>query len=243
MRLLAIWRRAWTLLSWRHWSIAAALGVALSLITPLVQFDVNLHWAPRRMFLDIPYYVVCAWLFLWAVALAEASVPGRETPSMGRYLACALGAAVACVAIAFAIAPHIRWASMQVAGGKVIRMTEPPLTNKRRIAALHRLGLQTALHGVLAVSVFVVLRNSQRAAQALADAQMERAEAAARLMSSRLQAAQAEIEPAAVLAALEDIELAYQVDPGAAEERLDALAAALRGAIPRFRASHAAAVP
>jgi LytS/YehU family sensor histidine kinase len=97
------------------------------------------------------------------------------------------------------------------------------------------LGLDAAFHGSLAMLIYARLRNSRRAALALAEAELGRSEAHRKLLASRLDAARAEVDPAYVIDRLEAIAREYEVDGAAADARLDQLIAFLRSAIPRLR--------
>jgi LytS/YehU family sensor histidine kinase len=101
--------------------------------------------------------------------------------------------------------------------------------------AVFLIGFDGVVHGWLATFIYVGLRNSRRAARALAGAEIARSEANRALIAAQLEAAHAEVDPAVVFRALEDVERAYEEDPARADALLDELIAFLRDAIPRLR--------
>jgi LytS/YehU family sensor histidine kinase len=111
----------------------------------------------------------------------------------------------------------------------------------RKTAAVFALGFDGVLHCWLATFIYVRLRNSRLAAQALARAEMERSEANRKLLDSQLSTAHAVIDPEAVFEKLETIERIYDEDPARADALLDELIVFLRTAIPQLRSDEAAA--
>jgi LytS/YehU family sensor histidine kinase len=96
-------------------------------------------------------------------------------------------------------------------------------------------GFDGVVHGWFATFIYVGLRNSRRAARALADAEVERSEAQRSLLAAQLLAAQSQVDPEFVMRTLEGIERIYEKEPAAADAQLDELIAFLRDAIPRLR--------
>ena len=153
-------------------------------------------------------------------------------------------ASVVCVAALGAFPELVHAAPRQVVAGQTVFKNLPTTPDAK--AKLHRLSAMTGvgglalIHGWLATFIYVRLRNSRRATQALADAEIERSEAQRNLLAAQLVAAHAEVDPAFVLAKLEDVERAYEVDPSRADLLLDEFITFLRDAIPRLRADERA---
>ena len=228
--------RAWRRLGWRHWALVGGCGALVGAIQPLVHFEINFAWAHWRVLFDTPYWIVAGWLFMGAIALADASVPRDHTPSMKRYSAWLAVAAAMCTALALAIAPHVPWPPSQVIAGKTFKGTFHTVSGKRVHGLINRYALPAVLHGTLGAFMFIMVRNSQRATRALAQAELGRSEAARRLLESRIAAAHGQVDPDAMLRALVDIEQAYDRDPARAETMMDRLIETLREAMPRLRA-------
>jgi hypothetical protein len=212
-----------------------AIGVLVAVSMPFQQFDVNRSWGPSRVLYQAPWFVLFGFVFVLAIALAEASA-SRLRPSTGRYALAAIAAGVVCIALSGLFALQMQRAPSRTQDG---RLDPPPKgirweTNQRYMG-IAGLGLDSALYGSLAMFIYVRLRNARLAAQALADAEVRRSEEQRILLAAQLFAAQARVDPAFVLKALDEIEEAYAVDPARGNLLLDDFIAFLRDAIPRLR--------
>jgi hypothetical protein len=218
------------------WVAAAGWGWVLAAVYPFIRFDENFHWAHWEIVLNAAFFVLAAWGFLLAILLADASVPeGRPTP-MGRYAAAIAIAAVACAAYAAARGPSLPTPARTVLVGQVMRAEAgAPAAWKRSVIHLLSRGIHVSLFGSLGALTFVILRNERNAARALAEAELQRSAASQRLMASRLDAAQAQVDPEVTLRELERIEALYERDRIAADALMDDLIVRLREAIPRVR--------
>jgi hypothetical protein len=202
---------------------------------PLKELDINPEWALWRVLYHTPWFILFGYVFMLAITLVEATEP-RVRLSILRCVLAAIGASFVCVALAGATAFQIRYAPQQIVEGRV-----DPTPKKirwetnQRYRAMATLGLDGALHGSLAMFIYVRLRNARVAASALADAEIRRSEEQRALIAAQLVVAQATIDPAFVMKALDDIERAYETDPARADVELDEFIAFLRDAIPRLR--------
>ena len=231
--------RAWKALSWKHWAWATAIPLLVSGTIPLQDFDTNRYWALWRVLYHTPWFLFISYTFLFAIALAEASVPEATGPSARRYVA-ALSAASVISIVALGTFPElVRTAPRQVVAGQSIAQkantTAEAQAKAHRLAAILGLGFLALIHAWLASFIYVRLRNARRAAQALADAEVDRAEAQRSLLAAQLVAAHAQVDPAFVLQELEKVERSYETDPARADILLDEFIAFLRDAIPRLR--------
>ena len=232
---IALARRVQGILTWRHWAWPTAIGALVTVSMAFQGFDVNRHWAFWRLLYHGPWYILFGYAFVLAIALAEATAP-RLRPTMGRYALAAIGASIACVALAGTFSLHIQSAPNRMVESRIA--VESPMIRwetNRRYTVMVGLGLDGAFYGSLAMFIYVRLRNARLAAADLADAEIRRSEEQRALIAAQLVAAQARFDPAFVMKALDDIERAYETDPVRAEGVLDEFIAFLRDAIPRLR--------
>ena len=229
------WVRAWHILTWKHWAWATGLGVLVGVLLPLQNLHLNFYFTPWKIVNITPFYVVFAWVFLLALAVVEASVPRTQWPSLWRYFWGTVAASLVCVGLAGAFSDQYRLAPKRVISGGSSNTQKTVSPQNRRTIAVFEMGFDGVVHGWLATFIFVGLRNSRRAARALADAELKRSEAQRSLLAAQLLAAQAQVDPDFVIQALESIERTYEEDPAGADAQLDELIAFLRDAIPRLR--------
>lgn len=97
--------------------------------------------------------------------------------------------------------------------------------------------LDVVIHSALLVAVLEIVRRRQRTRTALDAAAAEAAGLHRRMLESRLEAMQAQVEPQFLFDSLVAIETLYQRNPRVAAETLDDLIAFLRVALPRLRDS------
>ena len=235
MRLALRVRRACAILTWKHWGWATGVAVAITLSMPLQTLDMNVYWFVQRIAYHLPWYLFFAYVFLAAVAWSE-SDPGPEAFSVSRAIRAALVAGTVCLVVSISLSDFVASPPRRVVDGRVVAprpVVQHPELRRRWPGIV--IGLYGALFGSLAMSVYVSLRNSRRAARALAEAEYARAEASRKLLVSNLKAASAELEPDLVHEWLGAIESAYVANPRVAEAQLDELIGFLRAAIPRAR--------
>ena len=227
--------RAWAVLTWRHWAWTAALGILVGITVPFTNFDTNTYWLLQAVLYRTPWFVLCACLFLLAIAWVESSA-GGSAPSLWRYAGAALGVSVTCVFLAAWLAPHIPWAPQNVEEGRVRAPPKGiPREVRRRIVAAAGIGRDAAIYGFLATIIYARLRNARRMTLSLSQAELGRSEASRALLAARLAAVRAVIDPREVIERLDAIARMYETDSSAADRQLDDLIAMLRDAIPRAR--------
>ena len=229
------WVRAWHILTWKHWAWATALGVLVGVLVPLQNLHLNFYFTPWKIVYHTPFYVIFAWVFLLAIALVEASVPRAQWPSLWRYFFGAVAASLVCVGLAWSFSDQFRMAPKRIISGGSSNSLKTFSPQHRRNVAVFETGFDGVVWGWFAMFFYVGLRNSRRAARALADAEIGRSEAQRSLLAAQLVTAHAQVDPAFVIQALENIERTYDADPAGADAQLDDLIAFLRDAIPRLR--------
>jgi hypothetical protein len=227
-------------LTWKHWAWGLGTSLLVSVSIPLQDFDTNLYWAPWRILYHTPWFLFFGCTFVVAIGLAESSAADPLAPSAWRHVATLTAASVICVASLGAFPELVRAAPrLVVAGQTTFKKTPTDAESKakaHRISAMTGLGALALIHGWLATFIYVRLRNSRRVTKAFADAEIERSEAQRNLLAAQLVAAHAQVDPAFVLRALENVERAYEEDAARADQLLDEFIAYLRDAIPRLRA-------
>jgi len=235
--------RPWRVLTWKHWAWATATPVFLAIYMPLQVFDTNWYWAPWSMLFNAPLFMFYSYDILLAIAVVESSVPRDARPPIWRYVVALLAATTIFVAALGAFPEVVRNAPRQVIAGQT---TLPKATGSPEERAKARrintpIGFTVPIaFGWVAAFIYVRLRNAQRAARALAGAELERSEAQRNLLAAQLVAAHAQVDPAFVLQKLEELERTYEDDSVRADVLLDEFIVFLRDAIPRLRAEERA---
>jgi len=231
----SIWVRAWHIPTWKHWGWATGLGMGLGVLVPLQNLHINFYYTPWKMLYNTPFFVVFAWVFVLAVAMVEASVSRSQWPSLWRYFFGAAAASVVCVGLAWAFSDYYPAAPKRVISGGSSNTLKTFSRQIVKTDLVFGVGFDGAVHGWLAMFIYAGLRNSRRAARALAEAEIGRSEAQRSLLAAQLLAAHAQVDPDFVMQRLENIERTYGDDAAAADVQLDELIAFLRDAIPRLR--------
>lgn len=235
-------RRARSLLGWKQWAWATGLALAASVSLPLMGLDNNRYWIVERLVSHTPWFLLFSYIFIATIAWVE-SGSGAPSFPVSSYVRAIAASGALCIALAWACGPIVAAPPYNVVDGKRRPQSvyaDAPLWGRFNAAYI---AVQAGFDAMLATLIYVRLRNSRLAARALAEAEWGRSEANRSLLASSLEAAQAEIDPALVIQALEAIERDYDDDPAAAENRLDELIAFLRGAIPHLRSIAVAAEP
>ena len=228
-------KRALGSLTRRRWMWTTGIALVATVAISLQSSAVNFSWIGWRIVYLAPWSIGFAWVYLLAIAIVEASEASGTAPSLRRYLAGALIAATVCVAIAAVCRDHFRGPSTRTLAGVT---TSPPARHRQALIlnhALFRVGLDTAVYGILATLIYARLRRSRFAEQALSDAKLASIQASHGLLAARLDAGRSAVDPVSVLRKLDAVEDAYERDPQRAEELMDGLIAELRDAIPKLR--------
>jgi hypothetical protein len=235
--------RAWNSLSWRHWLIAAAIGVfvgtAGGTFVFLYAFDVI---QPRSSLVLTKFLInmVTRWVVLMtgvacalAFALALLRDISRRGPIRPRDVAVAIVAVVAfgsLVVDPIAVAVNyyqLLW--LQVPGRHFIDGAD-------WLTALSRMYSQTGekiatFVGTVILSAVYYLKDS-RTSDALAIAQLGLSQAQKRRLTEELRTAQAALDPDFLFATLAEVDRRFDGDPLVAQRLLDALIRYLRAALP-----------
>ena len=226
--------RAFAVLTWRHWAWAAALGAILGVMAPFMYFGSSMGWILDRMVFHTPWYLLFAFVFLLAIAWVD-SKGGDSAPALWRYAAAAIGAGTLCVLTAASFSSLVVFSPLPQKEG-YFHYGQPPAARevRRRVRAATNPGLDSALYGFLATMIYARLRNARRMALSLSQAELARSEASRALLSTKLAAARATVDPGQVIEQLGAIARMYESDPASADAQLDRLIAFLRDAIPRL---------
>jgi len=232
--------RALRTLTWKHWAWATAIPIAIVLSRSLQNFQPNLDWALWVVISRAPWALLFSYSVLIAIAVAESSVPEGTAPRAWRYVLALIAASAVFVAALAAFPDLVRTVPRELRSGLVFREHHAASPDRTRTTNLLIGSPGTLSIGWIATFIYVRLRNARLAARALADAEVERSEAQARLLAAQLVAAHAQVDPAFVLQKLEEVESTYEADPARADVLLDEFIAYLRDAIPRLRAEEAA---
>jgi hypothetical protein len=225
-------------LTFKHLIWPLALGVAVPAVFQTRKFTSNFEVFGSVWVVETALAVLTATLFMLALVLIEV-FQRAGLPSIPRYIAAVLGAAtVAAMLYWNAALPHI-WAPQASAlrNAQIVQAERDKLRGfNPQVQQLFYFGARTILLAMLGSAVYIWIRHGRRQAQALAAAELQRAEAERVLLLSRIEAVEAEVDPSAVFATLEAIENAYPTDRETADAMLDEMIVFLRAAIPRLRA-------
>jgi hypothetical protein len=232
--------RAWRVLTWKHWAWATGIAVGVSMWMVIQTIDRNSYWWLQRLIHYTPWYLFVGYAFIAAIAWVE-SAARADVPPMRYYVAAMAVAGVGCIALIVSLAPFIAMPPYTVIEGLVDPRPANVDPARRRLTAFF-LGFSAVYHACFAALIYTGLHRTREMARALAQAELARSVANREVLAFQLEAAQAEIDPARVIARLEAIERAYDSDPAAADRELDALIAVLREAIPRLRSIPAPAL-
>jgi hypothetical protein len=218
-------------LSWKRWLWTAALSAFSMTWVFRTFFELNVSRAAGIL----PWLLALGGIALVCVALAEASVPQGRIPSTVRYVGAIVVAAVIAAAVFAGFHEPIRVALRAGPAGGV---ASPAPASRPHVApiGLALFGATNVLIlGLVVVLAHARLQHVRRASRALSEAEIAREEAQRRLAAWHLEAVHGQVDPAAVIARLEEIERAYEGDAVKADAMLEELIEKLRAAIPRLR--------
>ena len=233
--------RAWRSLTWRHWLAAATVGLLCSLgqsllyatrvwgqTRPETQLDLFLRYATRWT----PQMMITACLLLFGLAVLEQHERGAA-PQPRRYALLVL--AISALSL-FTIDPAMFVISEAINSAFAFSSPWGNLTSLWPVLAPWLASLICLPTQMIMLSlwtlVYLYLRSAGRTAQALAAAQVRRAEAERRVLAEQLAGAQAMVEPEFLFDTLTLIEELFERDPRDAQQVLDELIAFLRAALP-----------
>jgi hypothetical protein len=179
--------------------------------------------------------LLCAYLFMIAIVAVEASQRNAAPPKGWHYAAGWIAASILYAGMNWAI-PDV-WGEPDFRSDQTkktfSRFVQPGKVDVRTRELVASRGF--ILDGALGVLIYVWLRNARRSSEALAKAEIDRAEVERKLIASQVEAVEAEVDPGLVFSTLEAIENTYERDRVAADAMLDELIAFLRAAIPKLR--------
>ena len=228
-------------ITWKHWAWAVGIGGVVAALDRMRGFAAINDMFGWIWLGETLHYAAAACLFMVAIVIVECLGDDVKPPSGPAYLAGWLVAAIVSGTMAWTF-PYgwdepVRPDRAGVAKGVYSASKQADA----RGLSLFEPGLPIIVHGALGTLLYVWLRNSQRAAEALSRAEIDRTEAQRKLISSRIEAVEAEVDPSFIFTTLETVESTYDRDRAAADAMLDELIAFLRAAIPKVRSEGAAA--
>jgi hypothetical protein len=235
--------RAWNSLGWRHWLIAAAVGIfvgaadgTFTFLYGLDQFLARGDFPVMKAFVNI----LTRWVILMtgvACALAFALALLRDISRRGPIRPRDVALAILVVAafgslvvdpIAVAVNYYERlWLEMP---GKHFAEGADWLTTLSRMYSLSGEKIATFV-GTVILSAVYYLKDS-RTFGALAVAQLGLSRAQKRRLTEELRSAQAALDPDFLFATLAEVDRRFEGDPPGAQRLLDALIRYLRAALP-----------
>jgi hypothetical protein len=214
-------------LSWKRWLWTAAISAFSVTWVFRTFFEMNF----ARVAGILPWLLLLGGIALVCVALAEASAPPGRIPTTARYVGAIIVAAVIAAAVCARFNEPIRTAVRAAPAGGVA--TVAPHVAPLALALFG--GTNVLIMGLVVVLAYARLQHVRLASRALSAAEIARAEAQRRLASWHLETVHGHVDPTAVIARLEQIERAYDVDAAKADTMLEELIANLRETIPRMR--------
>jgi len=217
----------------RHWLIALAVGLLISLVTlphKLQMFE-QTGWHPLQGTLQIGLPMFGALIMFIGWVLADAGDDRRRSRTTRMIYALLIASAVA------AVAGLGLW---DLAGGgeTVAQMAAkkgkaPPSMTLMLLAEY----LNIVLLGGIVYAVAEMVARRSRTQHEFEQALLRRSSLEHQVLQSKLAAMQAQVEPRFLFDTLVDIEALYEKDPPGAAGNLDRLISYLRAALPRLRES------
>jgi len=234
--------RAWNSLSWRHWLIAAAIGVFMGAVYGTFYFLYSLDQFLARGFslATTLINILTRWVILMtgvafalAFALALLLDISRRGPIRPRDVALAIVAVAAfgsLVVDPIAVAVnHYQGLWLHGPGRSFIAGVDW-LTALSRMYTLSGEKITTVVGTVILSAVYYF--KDSRTSGALAVAQLGLSHARKRRLTEELRRAQAALDPDFLFAALAEVDRRFDGDPMVAQRLLDALIRYLRAALP-----------
>jgi len=217
--------------TWKHVAWPVALAAVITALDRVRGWNLGERgFAIEAWIQEGIMLILAALLFTIALVTVEVSHPTSRGSWARRDFLAWLAAAIACGSIAWFYSFEI-----PLKDPRQVSLVEAPSAVSKRLFQLFGYGNRAIVYGTLGTLVYIWLRNSRRATQALAKAEIERAEAERRLIASQVEAMEAEVDPSFVFSTLEAIESTYGYDRAAADAMLEELIAFLRAAIPKVR--------
>lgn len=210
--------------TWRPVLITQGLGALFALADWLAQWHVQWHAAVQQSLVaSLLRQSITAWLALLAALACDEAVR-RGVPVWRAFT----------IAVLCASGANVVGQRVIVSGGQL-----------HESVALARVNAFFDVGGIwgTAVMVYVNRRSAQRLLARIRGGELERVRAEQRLTASHLAAAEAQIDPAAVLRELADARDLYAGGHPGAEERIESLIAWLRDSVGRGTPSTGGVIP
>lgn len=207
-------------LTWRRWLLSLAVAAAL-LAWMTLESGLTSRQLPAVDPARVAMHLAMVFCLLPATLLADDAVDRGRAP-LTAYTAAVLGGTLAA-----SLLQRPAVGAWLAAGGE---LPSAPL-RAHPVASF----LEYLLWAAIVVWVYANRRRAAAAAARLQAAQLARARVQQRLLSSRLQALQARVEPRFLFNTLDLVRQTYQVDAARAAALLDDLIVYLRNALPQMR--------
>ena len=230
--------QAWREVTFRQWAWATGIALALTFgyvlgaLPPLLSMTPNVFgprpppWRAAQYTGLVISGLAAAYCFLLALSVAERD-SARWRGRASRYVAAGCAATGAAVVIEGTMCLLVPSLAPRSAGWS----TETRQLIGFAIYSAANFGLS----GGLVLGVYARFQSARVARQAFHSAELERMEASRAVLSSRLAAMQAQVEPQFLLGTLAQVDALYDRDPGSGARMLDGLIAYLRAALPQLR--------
>jgi len=220
----------------RAWAWMAAISAIAGLAIPLQQMMGVWLWDWQRVFITIAWLWMLGHLFLLATWFVERGQPRETVPAFGDYVKGTVLASMACFVSAYLLSSLPSGFSMpgQAASKQVARNLEADRVDKRLFFGFWW-GSHAAICGSLGMLIYARIRRVRHAGRLLAEAELARIDADARLLSTKVQDVRSHLDPARILAKLDEIEATHGRDVRKADALLDDLIEELRKGVGQLR--------
>lgn len=224
---------AWRALRWVHFRWTFSVGTVVGLlflvsnssrkISRLLGHRSSVEETLWECAIALSVSITAAFIFLLGVSLAEKGDHGQPRAWI-RYAVATLASVGMSTALVHALTPRVPVAAL---------VAWYPAESQRSIDTF--VFANFLLLGGLAVFVYVRLRRVKRIQAAFERVELARASAGRQVLTSRLAAMQAQVEPTFLFSTLAQIEALYKRDVAGADQMLDDLIDYLRAALPQLR--------
>jgi hypothetical protein len=226
--------KVWHWLTWRHWAWAIGASTAVFASVPVFNANISSGMGWSRIYYFLPWYVGIGCVYLVALATVEVRAAPR-VPGPKAYFGAAIVAAALSLAALGSFHAYVYRPPIRIEDGRAAPPIAPHLkAAASRSSAMLGFGFDPILYGVIGTLIYAYLRRARHAEEILARTELARAASRQRLTAARLEAGQAAVDPAAVMAELERIEAVYAQDAARGDASMDELISQLRDSIPRL---------
>jgi hypothetical protein len=224
--------RARAVITGRHWAWATALALVVIVVEVLMRFDNSNYWAGQRILRHGPWYLLFAYIFVFAIAWVE-SMPDDRAPGLWRYALAAFAAGLLCLGLVGSLARYVEQPVTHRGGG----LARPPpkgvsWETRRRVVAVVDPGLDGAMLGFLATMIYARLRKCTAHDAHLGTSGARAVRGEPRPSRRDAGGSRSAVDPARVIERLDAIARLYEEDSDAADAQLDELIDMLRESDP-----------